>query len=239
MIDGRDALLLFGGILAAVVGRLLWRSVEKWLNGEARLIWFRTHNDSSGMESALHITVDQLLEDAKQVNQEKWASWGFKEIRERFDDPIRSTAVVVYNDGKVNSAEVSILVSQKPQRFSVDPDVPVQFREVANGSYEYLLPPIEPKKQTKATFRGIDFSSVTSVTSSGGEVERYTYSDLIPIAFIKRKKSDWQSRLGNVVVASLALAAVVISIVGIGTNKYAAGGPKLEVQDSRISEKSE
>ena len=198
-------------ILTTVAGRILWRSIEKALNGSANLIWFVSHESAVEASEEFNELLLSLYGDARKQTSDWDAGGRFRNLQEYFRKAMISSALTIHNSGRVGAEGVTVLLAEDPQKIIVSPDVAIHKKSLADGQFELMFDVLRPSEQISKTLLGVRRYAIRRVAFKGAVAENLSYSKLLPTIYFERRQQAVQSIFSRV----LTVTAVLVGIVSL------------------------
>jgi len=196
-------------IVTAVAGRILWRAIEKALNGSADLVWFVSHHSAMEASDEFNGILFDLYGDARRQNTD-WDEYSkFRSVLEYLRKAMISSAITIHNFGKASAESVTVLLSDDPQKIIVSPDVAIHKKALADGQFELMFDALRPSEQLRISFVGAGSYIVKRVACKGAVAENLSYSKLLPAEYLERRQRAVRRTFWNVVTTLAALVGIV------------------------------
>lgn len=183
--------ILLGALLTAfgaVAVRLIWRYIERLLNGKAQVIWATTHN----AEYRSSNEVDSLLLDLHRDASRNNATWNenkkFIDLKRELELPYSTLTIVLYNVGNATAAKTVLLMSNEPLKILVYPEIAIHRKNTADGKVEIQLDAFNSGEHYRISFFGLQSYHLKRVSYDGVEAREYSSGEVIPQRYIEEKK---------------------------------------------------
>ncbi|MFX0545188.1 hypothetical protein ACEWPL_006540 [Roseovarius sp. S1116L3] len=209
--------LVAGGLLAAVaaiIGRLIWRGVERHLNGTADIIWTITHDVRYTPVKEIEEQFFDLWSNASKQNP-SWDNFDrFTQLKNDIERSYETLAIAIINVGNAKSDTIRILLNKEPLKIAVRPDVSVHKKTTADEKVELQLDGIEPSEQFRLIFFGLSSFDVMRVVHAQSKSKQYTSDEVLPLDYIDENKRKAKSRFISVFLLLAALASISLAAYG-------------------------
>lgn len=196
-------------LVIGLIGRMIWRVVERKLDGTPNLFWFSLDTDYAKLKEEDWRFLQELFEGNTNIEFQKDNIRRWLDFNESIRAAMTSIVLVLHNSGTRDANNISILLDKLPTSFTISPSVAVHKKETADGSIDLQIGKVRAESQLRITLHGISFLEIRHVASDDGEAKRYSGKVLLAGDYLEERHRSRRRLIDRIVNITIVGASAV------------------------------